>query len=189
MFNFFAYLGRMKYIERWNLMRSTVRENIMEHSAEVGMIAHALATVSNTYFGGDYNADRIGMLGLFHETSEVITGDLPTPIKYYNPEIRDAYKQIENIANEKLLAMLPEEIKDSYSSLINPTKKELALLKAADKLAAHIKCVEEVKCGNNEFKKALKSTKEILDANPLPEVAYFMKNFLPAYSKTLDELD
>lgn len=189
MYNFFAYLGRMKYIKRWNLMRSTVNENIMEHSAEVGMIAHALAVVSNKYFGGNYNAERIGMLGLYHETSEVITGDLPTPIKYYNPEIRDAYKQIEEIANNKLLDMLPNDLKDYYFCMMNPTESELAIVKAADKLAAHIKCVEEVKCGNSEFKKALKSTKEILDSNPLPEVKYFIKNFLPAYSKTLDELD
>ena len=189
MYNFFAYLGRMKYIKRWNLMRSTVNENIMEHSAEVGMIAHALAVISNKYFGGSYNAERIGMLGLYHETSEVITGDLPTPIKYYNPEIRDAYKQIEEIANNKLLNMLPGDLRDCYSSLMHPTEGELAFVKAADKLAAHIKCVEEVKCGNSEFKKALKSTKEILDSNPLPEVKYFIKNFLPAYSKTLDELD
>lgn len=189
MYNFFAYLGRMKYIKRWNLMRSTVSENIMEHSAEVGMIAHALAVISNKFFNGDFNVERIGMLGLYHETSEVITGDLPTPIKYYNPEIHKAYKQIEDIANDKLLNMLPSELKEYYSSMMNPSEKELAIVKAADKLAAHIKCVEEVKCGNSEFKKALKSTKEILESNPLPEVKYFIKNFLPSYSKTLDELD
>lgn len=189
MYNFFAYLGRMKYIKRWALMRSTVSENIMEHSAEVGMIAHALAVISNKHFGGTYNAERIGMLGLYHETSEVITGDLPTPVKYYNPEIRDAYKQIEDIANRKLIAMLPEDIQQEYSSLIYPNENELAILKAADKLSAHIKCIEEVKSGNSEFKKALKSTKETLEQSPLPEVSYFMKHFLPAYSKTLDELD
>ncbi len=189
MYNFFAYLGRMKYIKRWSLMRSTVSENIMEHSAEVAMIAHALAVISNKHFGGSYDAHRIGMLGLYHETSEVITGDLPTPVKYYNPEIRDAYKQIEDIANHKLINMLPEEFKQEYSDLIYPTEKESQLIKAADKLSAHIKCIEEVKSGNSEFKKALKSTKEILEKNPLPEVQYFIKNFLPAYSKTLDELD
>ncbi len=189
MYNFFAYLGRMKYIKRWALMRSTVSENIMEHSAEVGMIAHALAVISNKHFGGNYNAERIGMLGLYHETSEVITGDLPTPVKYYNPEIMTAYKQIEDIANRKLLGMLPTDIQEEYTSLIYPNESEIAILKAADKLCAHIKCIEEVKSGNSEFKKALKATKEALEQSPLPEVNYFIKNFLPAYNKTLDELD
>lgn len=189
MYNFFAYLGRMKYIKRWALMRSTVSENIMEHSAEVGMLAHALAVISNKYFSGNYNVERIGMLGLYHETSEVITGDMPTPIKYYNPEIRKAYKDIEDVANRKLINMLPDELKEEYTNLIYPTSKELEILKAADKLSAHIKCIEEVKSGNSEFKKALKSTKEALEQSPLPEVSYFMKHFLPAYSKTLDELD
>ena len=189
MSNFFAYLSRMKYIKRWSLMRSTVTENILEHSAEVAQIAHALASISNLYFGGNLDADRIGMMGLYHETSEVITGDLPTPVKYYNPEIKSAYKAIEEVANTKLISMLPEELRPTYENLIKPTEKEALIVKASDKISAYIKCVEEVKCGNGEFKKAQKSLKSTLDSFDLPEVKYFMDNFLPAYSKTLDELD
>lgn len=189
MSNFFAYLSRMKYIKRWSLMRSTVTENILEHSAEVAQIAHALASVSNLYFGGNLDCDRIGMMGLYHETSEVITGDLPTPIKYYNPEIKSAYKAIEKVANSKLITMLPSELRPTYSELIEPTDKEALIVKAADKISAYLKCVEEVKCGNGEFKKAQKSLKATLDSFDLPEVKYFMDNFVPAYSKTLDELD
>lgn len=189
MYNFFAYMSRMKYIKRWSLMRSTTQENIMEHSAEVSQIAHALALISNTYFGDDLNAERIALLGLYHETSEVITGDLPTPVKYYNPEISKAYKDLEHIANEKLLGMLPTELQDTYRDLTSPTGREYAIVKAADKLAAYIKCLEEVKCGNGEFKKAQKSIQKALDQNELPCVKYFMEKFIPAYSKTLDELD
>lgn len=189
MYNFFAYMNRMKFIKRWNLMRSTTQENILEHSAEVAQIAHALAMISNTYFGDTLNPERIATMALFHETSEVITGDLPTPIKYYNPEINKAYKDIEHIANEKLLNMLPQELKPEYSTLMNPTGKEEQIVKAADKLAAYIKCIEEVKCGNGEFKKAQKSIKQTLDSNTLPCVKYFLEKFIPAYSKTLDELD
>lgn len=189
MYNFFAYINRMKYIKRWNLMRTTTPENIMEHSAEVAQIAHALAFISNTYFDNTLNAERIALMALYHETSEVITGDLPTPVKYYNPEIHSAYKDIEKIANNKLLNMLPDKFQDEYSALMNPTEEEELFVKAADKLAAYIKCIEEVKCGNGEFKKAQKSIKQTLDANPMPEVKFFMEKFIPAYSKTLDELD
>lgn len=189
MYNFFAYMSRMKYIKRWNLMRSTTQENIMEHSGEVAQIAHALAMISNAYYKDNLNVERIALLGLYHETSEVITGDLPTPVKYYNPEINKAYKELERIANEKLVNMLPEDFQDSYRDLMNPTGKEEQIVKAADKLAAYIKCIEEVKCGNGEFKKAQKSIKQALEKNELPCVKYFMENFIPAYSKTLDELD
>lgn len=189
MSNFFAYLSRMKYIKRWSLMRSTVTENVLEHSAEVAQIAHALASISNLYFGGDFDCDRIGMIGLYHETSEVITGDLPTPIKYYNPEIKSAYKAIEEVANSKLIGMLPSELRPSYTTLMKPTEKEALIVKVADKISAYCKCIEEVKCGNGEFKKAQKSLKATLDSYKLPEVEYFMENFISAYSKTLDELD
>lgn len=189
MSNFFAYMSRMKYIKRWSLMRSTTSENIMEHSGEVAQIAHALATIAKTYFGKSINPDTVGMMGLYHETSEVITGDLPTPIKYYNPEIKSAYKAIEEIANDKLLGMLPTEIRPNYSALVHPTGYEATLVKVADKISAYCKCLEEVKSGNGEFKKAQKSLKATLDSYDLPEVKYFMDNFIPAYSKTLDELD
>ncbi|MBQ2714724.1 MAG: 5'-deoxynucleotidase [Clostridia bacterium] len=189
MFNFFAYMSRMKYIKRWNLMRSTTQENIMEHSGEVAQIAHALAVISNTYFDGNLNPDRIAVLGLYHETSEVITGDLPTPVKYYNPEIHKAYKDLEKIANNKLVGMLPKELQPTYNDLTNPEGLEEQIVKAADKISAYVKCLEEVKCGNGEFKKAQKSIKQQLDQNPLPCVKYFMEKFIPAYSKTLDELD
>ena len=143
--NFFAYLNRMKYIERWSLMHSTVKENVMEHSEQVAQIAHALATINNVVFGGDVNADKCVSLAVFHEASEVITGDLPTPIKYYNNEIKVAYKGLEGVANEKLLTMLPEEMRDRYRAVISPdvTSEEYRMVKAADRLAAYIKCVEE----------------------------------------------
>lgn len=189
MSNFFAYLSRMKYIKRWSLMRSTTSENILEHSAEVAQIAHALATIANVYFGENLDCDRIGMMGLYHETSEVITGDLPTPIKYFNPEIKSAYKGIEDVANRKLIDMLPSQLRPTYSTLISPNGREAQIVKAADKISAYCKCIEEVKCGNGEFKKAQKSLKATLDSYDLPEVKYFIDNFIPAYSKTLDELD
>ncbi len=182
-------MSRMKYIKRWSLMRSTTDENILEHSAEVAQFAHALALIGNKFFNKSLNADKIGMMGLYHETSEVITGDLPTPVKYYNPEIKSAYKAIEKVANDKLISMLPDELKSDYTQLIDTTDYEHKLVKAADKLSAYCKCIEEVKCGNGEFKKAQKSLKATLDSYNLPEVKYFLDNFIPAYSKTLDELD
>lgn len=170
-------------------MRSTVSENILEHSGEVAQIAHALATIANTYYGESLNADRIGIMGLYHEVSEVITGDLPTPIKYYNPEIKSAYKAIEEVAQNKLIAMLPTELQSTYTDAIKPTDREALIVKASDKISAYLKCIEEVKCGNGEFKKAQKSLKATLGSFQLPEVKYFMDKFVPAYSKTLDELD
>ncbi len=189
--NFFAYLNRMKYIERWSLMHSTVKENVMEHSEQVAQIAHALATVNNVVFGGDVNADKCVSLAVFHEASEVITGDLPTPIKYYNNEIKVAYKGLEGVANEKLLTMLPEEMRERYRAVISPdvTSEEYRIVKAADRLAAYIKCVEEMKSGNKEFAKALKTIEADIKDCGIPEVEYFIKNFLPGFSLTLDELD
>lgn len=190
-YNFYAYLARMKYIERWSLMHSTVKENIMEHSEQVAQIAHALAVINNKIFGGSANADRCVTLAVFHECSEVITGDLPTPIKYYNNEIKVAYKELEAVANNKLLSMLPEEFRSEYSSIIAPDENttEYKLSKAADKLSAYLKCLEELKSGNNEFQKAEKSIRKELESSPLPEVKYFMDNFISGFKKTLDELD
>ena len=188
--NFFAFLSRMKYIERWSLMRSDKRENIMEHSQQVAVIAHALAVIGNTYFGKNYDANRIGMIGAYHETSEVITGDLPTPIKYFNPKIKVAYKELEDIATNKLLDMMPKEMRSTYEDLIlNTTEEEHKLMKCADKLSAYIKCVEELKTGNGEFKKAEATILNDLNSMEVNEVKFFMDNFLEGYKLTLDELE
>ena len=182
----------MKLIRRWSLMKSVSEENIAEHSAQVAQIAHALAVIKNTLFGGDLNADRVATIALYHETSEVLTGDLPTPIKYYNPEIRKAYKDIEGIANEKLLSMLPEELRGEYRELIvtKPDSYEHTLVKAADKISAYIKCVEELRSGNREFAKAEASLRgEIEKYYQYEEVRYFCETFLESFGKTLDELE
>lgn len=191
MYSFFAYLDRMKYINRWSLMRSNDNENIMEHSAQVAVIAHALAVIGNTYFSKNYDEKQIAVLALFHETSEVITGDLPTPVKYYNPEIRDAYKALEDVANDKLLNMLPKEMRPIYQNLLKPDKNcpEAKLVKYADKLSAYIKCLTELKSSNNEFKKAKNSIEKELNFISSEEVRYFINNFIKPYTLTLDELD
>ena len=192
MYNFFAYMARMKLIKRWSLMKSVSDENIAEHSAQVAQIAHALALIKNRYFGGELDADRIGMMALYHETSEVLTGDLPTPIKYYNPEIRNAYKAIESTANEKLLTMLPEELAGDYRALVEPDagSHEEILVKAADKISAYIKCVEEMRSGNREFAKAEVSLRQAVESYyKYEEVKYFCDTFLDSFKKTLDELE
>lgn len=185
-------MARMKLIKRWSLMKSVSDENIAEHSAQVAQIAHALALIKNRMFGGELDADRITSAALYHETSEVLTGDLPTPIKYYNPEIRKSYKDIERVANEKLLSMLPDELRADYRALVDiPTDSyEHRLIKAADKISAYIKCLEELRSGNKEFAKAEATLKkEVLSYCDLPEVKYFYDNFVPTFKKTLDELD
>lgn len=192
MYNFFAYMSRMKLIRRWSLMKSVTEENIAEHSAQVAQIAHALAVIGNRVYGKELCADRVATLALYHESSEVITGDLPTPIKYYNPEIRKAYKDIEGVANARLISMLPEELKADYSPLIeqDETTYEHRLVKAADKLSAYVKCIEELRSGNREFAKAELSLKAAVEQSfDLPEVRYFCEKFLPSFAKTLDELD
>ena len=192
MYNFFAYMSRMKLIRRWSLMKSVTDENIAEHSAEVAQIAHALAVIANKIYKKDVNADRVATLALYHECSEVITGDLPTPIKYYNPEIREAYKNLEGVADSKLLSMIPKELQDEYAPLIKQETDtyEHSLVKAADKLSAYVKCIEELKSGNREFAKAEVALKAEIEAYfHLSEVKYFCDRFLPSYSKTLDELD
>ncbi len=182
----------MKLIRRWSLMKAVDEENIAEHSASVAQIAHALAVIANRCYGKDLNADRITTLALYHESSEVITGDLPTPIKYYNPEIRRAYGEIERVANDKLLSMLPDELKEDYRPLIeqDATTYEYRLVKAADKISAYVKCVEELKSGNREFAKAEAALKKEVESYcDLDEVKYFCDRFLESFSKTLDELD
>ena len=190
--HFFAYMARMKLIRRWSLMKSVSEENIAEHSAQVAQIAHALALIKNKKFGGDLNADRVTTMALYHETSEVLTGDLPTPIKYYNPQIRQAYKDIEGVANERLLNMLPEELREDYRPLIveDPTSYEAILVKAADKISAYIKCIEELRSGNREFSKAEATLRgEVEKYYVYEEVKYFCDTFLHTFRKTLDELE
>jgi len=191
-YNFYAYIGRMKYINRWGLMRNTSSENIQEHSLQVAILAHALTLIKNKYFDGILNPDTAGMYGIFHDSSEIITGDLPTPVKYFNPEIKDSYGKLEDISKEKLLSMLPEDFRDEYREIIfyeQLHSEYYPVIKAADKLSAYIKCLEEVKAGNNEFNKAKEATLLSLYNMKLPEVEYFLKYFVNAYFLTLDELD
>lgn len=181
----------MKYIERWSLMHSTQKENIMEHSEQVAQLAHALAYISNKVYGNNVDINACVTLAVFHESSEVITGDLPTPIKYYNNEIKVAYKELEKVADDKLLSMLPQEMRDDYRKILEPDKDshEYKLVKAADRLSAYVKCLEEIKSGNKEFSKAEKTIKKELENSSLPEVRYFMENFIKGFTLTLDELD
>lgn len=191
MSHFFAYMARMKFIERWGLMRNTDTENIMEHSLQVAMIAHALAIIKNTKFGGGVNPERAATLALFHDASEVITGDLATPIKYFNPQIKTAYRDIEVVAKEKLVGMLPEEVRGSYQALFFPNGSDEApweLVRAADKICAYLKCLEELKVGNGEFVQAEKAIGAELGKLELPEARYFLETYIPSFSLTLDEL-
>lgn len=191
--HFFAYLSRMRYIGRWNIMRNTEHENILEHSAQCAMIAHALCIIRNRLYGGSVNPEAVALAALYHESSEVITGDLATPVKYYNPEISAAYKKIEALAENRLCEMLPPELRADYAPLLMPPTgtDEQRIIKYADKLCAYIKCMEELKAGNCEFERAaakIKTELETIEASA-PEVAYFMKTFLPSFSLTLDELN
>lgn len=187
--NFFSMLFRMKYIDRWALMRNSRQETLTEHTLEVAVLAHALAELGNARCGKSYNADRAAVLGLFHDAHEILTGDMPTPVKYQNTSIETAFKGVERAANESLLAMLPADLAGEYAPLLNEADGELKpLVKAADKLSALIKCIEERKAGNMEFKMAEQSIRENLASNPLPEVALFMQEFLPAFELTLDEM-
>lgn len=188
--HFFAMMSRMKYINRWGLMRNTFNENICEHSLEVAMIAHALGVINNVFFYGHINAERLALMGMYHDSTEIITGDMPTPIKYYSPQIRDAYKDVEVIAKEQLLSGLPEAMREIYSSILADSEQEKELwryVKAADKISAYIKCIEEQHMGNRDFEKAGESIRQIIDDMHMPEADYFMVNFLPAYMLTLDD--
>lgn len=187
--HFFAYISRMRFIARWALMRNTAPENVQEHSHQVAVLAHALAVIRNEKFGGHVDGGAVAAAALYHDASEILTGDLPTPIKYDNPAIQSAYKNVEAVATDKLLAMLPPELKSAYAPILHETDSEVrTLVKAADKLSAYIKCVEEVKAGNNEFRRAADQTLLALNAFSLPEVDYFLDTFLPSFSLTLDEL-
>ncbi len=189
--NFYAMLSRMKYINRWGLMNNTRQENIAEHSLEVAVLSHALVTVSNTRLGTEFDADKAAVMAIFHDASEIITGDMPTPVKYYNEEIKNSYKQIENISERKMLSMLPEDLLPVYEPLIDSQKadKELEIfVKAADKLSALIKCLSELSMGNREFTKAERTIRQALEKMELPALKIFMEEFLPSYSLTLDEM-
>lgn len=188
--HFFAYMARMKNIGRWGLMRNTRSENVQEHSLQVAMIAHALAIIKNTRYGGNVNPDRIMTLSVYHEASEVITGDLPTPIKYFDPNIKTAYKNIESIANCKLLKMIPEDLQSAYEPLINQAdNEEHVLMKAADRIAAYLKCIEEENAGNHEFVMAKKAILKTIKKIDLPEIRDFMDEFIGSFYLTLDELN
>ncbi len=189
-YHFFAYMSRMRFIQRWALMRNSFGENVQEHSHTVAILAHALAVIRNRYFGGDVDEGRVAVAALYHDAPEILTGDMPTPIKYHNPAIREAYHQVELVAEEKLLGMLPEDLRPGYRAALSPAAEAVQqIVRAADKLSAYIKCVEELKAGNDEFRKASQQTMEALKAMELPELEYFMEHFLPSYRLTLDELE
>ena len=187
--HFFAYINRMRFIQRWALMRNSCTENIQEHSHQVAVLAHALAVLRNEKFGGQVDAGAVAVAALYHDAGEILTGDMPTPIKYYNPAIREAYKAVEQVAEQKLLGMLPPELRPTYEEALCPADPEITeLVKAADKLSAYIKCVEEVKAGNSEFREAAAQTKAALEGYDLPELRYFMETFLESFSLSLDQL-
>lgn len=190
-YSFFALIARMRYISRWGLMRNTEQENIQEHSHMVAVLAHALAVIRRDVFHQDADPERAATAALYHDAPEIFTGDLPTPVKYFNPELRTAYREVEAVSAQKLLSMLPEELRNSYAALLHEDFDDATriLVKAADKLSAHIKCLEELKAGNREFQLAAGQTLAAVEALALPEVEYFMTHFLPAFGLTLDELE
>ncbi|MBE6733190.1 MAG: 5'-deoxynucleotidase [Ruminococcaceae bacterium] len=185
--HFYAMLSRMKNIYRWGLMRNTKQENLSEHSLEVAFIAHALAVIRNRRLGGNINPTEVAVAAMFHDTTEIITGDMPTPIKYYNPEIRDVYKQIEAVASDRLLSMLPEDLREDFKPFYYMDNDTARLIKAADKLSALIKCTEELNMGNREFAVAKESTLKAVKAMHLPEVEIFLNEFIESFSLPLDE--
>ena len=190
MHSFFAMMSRIKYINRWGLMNNTRNETLSEHSLEVAIIAHALGVINNKRLGGNISAERLAVLAIFHDASEIITGDLPTPVKYNNDKIKNAYKEIEEQAQLRLLKMLPDDIAEEYQPILCPNESETELwkyIKAADKISALIKCTEELIMGNREFAKAQQSTLNAINEIDLPEVKIFMEELFPAYELTLDE--
>jgi len=192
MSHFFAYLSRMKFIHRWGLMRSTYPENIQEHSLRVALIVHALAVTRNRLFGGGAEPERAVLMALFHDVGEVLTGDLPTPVKQFNPEIKAAYGSIEAAARDRLFGMIPDPLKPDYEALFrlrDSDRINAELVKAADKLCAYIKCLEERTAGNPEFAQAEKTLRAAVDRIDLPEVRYFIETFVPSFRLTLDELN
>lgn len=189
--HFFAHLSRLKLIGRWPLMRNVHTENVSEHSLQVAFVAHALALIKNRKFSGSLNAERVALLAMYHDASEVLTGDMPTPIKYYNPQIAHEYKKIEKIAQQKLIEMLPEEFQEDYRSLIDEhlfSEEEYKTVKQADALCAYLKCLEELSAGNTEFLMAKTRLEKTLSERHSPEMDYFMAVFIPSFSLSLDEI-
>lgn len=187
-FHFFAMISRMKYINRWGLMRNTKAENLSEHSLETAVIAQALALIAKKRFNKDIDENKVAAIAMYHDASEIITGDLPTPIKYNSPEIRNSYKEIELSASRRLINSLPEDLKEAYKELLLPEDKEIEkYIKAADKISAIIKCVEEKKSGNREFLNAEKTLRDTLKGMNLPEAEVFMEEFMPSFELSLDE--
>lgn len=187
--HFFAFVSRMRFIQRWALMRNNVQENVQEHSHQVAVLAHALAVIRNREFGGHVDPGQVAVAALYHDASEILTGDMPTPIKYYNSTIRTAYKDVEAVANRQLLEMLPQELREDYAPVLTDVDEDIEkLVKAADKLSAYAKCLEELKTGNKEFGKAAEQTLAALQGYKMPEVEYFIEHFLPGFALTLDEL-
>lgn len=191
--HFYAMLARMKYINRWGLMNNTKYENLCEHSLMVAMIAHCLVLISNKRFKGNYNPERAALLAVFHDSTEIITGDMPTPVKYFNPEIKKAYKEIENTAADKLVSMLPEDFRDDFDGIIKMNsdgdEKLKPFVKAADKFSALIKCIDEMRMGNTEFAKAKEATEKSIHSMNMPECEVFEQEFLPSFYLSLDEQD
>lgn len=189
--HFFAHLSRLKLINRWPLMRNVRTENVSEHSLQVAFVAHALAIIKNKHFNGKVNPERIALLAMYHDASEVITGDLPTPTKYYNPQITTEYKKIEKIAQNKLINMLPQELQDDFRPLIDDDfydETEKNIVKQADALCAYLKTIEELSAGNNEFRLAEQRLKKTLSERGSPEMDYFLEIFVPSFSLSLDEI-
>lgn len=190
--HFFAMMSRMKYIERWALMRNSEKENISEHSMEVAMLAHVLAVLGNVRLKKNLNVERAALLGLYHDSTEIITGDMPTPVKYYNEDIKTAFKEVERVAAAKLLRMLPSDLRDYYETLFFKAEEDWylwRLVKAADKISALIKCIEEEKAGNTEFSSAYKALYKSIQDMGIEESGLFFEEFMPAYEKNLDELN
>ncbi len=189
-YRFYALVSRMRYITRWGLMRNSFSENVQEHSHMVAVLAHALALIRREILGLPADPERCATAALFHDASEILTGDLPTPVKYYNPEIKQAYKLVEHVSATKLLEMLPEALRESYAPLVYENDESVhAIVKAADKLSAHIKCIEELRAGNREFESAAEQTKLALEQMQLPELDWFMAHCLSSFGKNLDQLE
>ena len=187
--HFYSMLSRMKYIERWALMRNTQKENLSEHSLETAFIAHALAVIKNRRLGGNVNAERVALIAMFHDTTEILTGDLPTPIKYYSDDIRNVYKKIETVAGTQLTELLPEDIREDFMDIYNCNDEEiLKIVKAADKISALIKCVCEKNAGNNEFLAAEKATRASIEGMRLPEADIFLAEFMESFTQPLDSI-
>ncbi|MBQ2092475.1 MAG: 5'-deoxynucleotidase [Clostridia bacterium] len=190
--DFYAFVSRMKYIDRWALMRNTEEESLTQHSYEVAVVAHALAVISNKRLGTDYDPGKIALIALFHDASEILTGDMPTPVKYFSPDITHAYKDVEKIATLKLLEMLPEDLRSEYEDILLPKPEDAELWKlnkAADKISALIKCIEEQKAGNREFDKAREATEAAIHGLNCEAAEIFLREFLPSFNLTLDQLN